>query len=119
MIKQGTLDIGCGKYSYSLEKDPVVCWQKNWENHAIYSISYTKGWLDNGGGAFKKYIDENCNTLLPNLEDWTVKETPTNTTALFLLTDIDNACVEQGIKIAGGPEMSCIFQDFYAVVRLP
>lgn len=111
MIKHGTLDVGCGKYSYSLEGPPPApadCWQQNWDYFPMYLVSNTQGWLNNGGDTFKKHIEDKCGWLTTTNGNWVTEDGPPNTVVKFLLAHKNHACVEEGVRLAGAREVACI-----------
>ncbi|KAF2679825.1 hypothetical protein K458DRAFT_490260 [Lentithecium fluviatile CBS 122367] len=104
MIKHGTLDIGCGKYSYSLEgppKAPVAadpfCWEQQILGYARYLVANTMGWINDGGAAFKEHIKDSCGY---SGMGWEIYDSPPYLFLKFTIPASDMSCVEQATKLS-------------------
>jgi len=115
MVKNGSIEVGCGKYSYSLEGPP------NEPPHNLTSscsatfdtlfikfwVGDNEGWGGNNGAAFKKEV-KGCGAMT----GWSTTGNHDPPDFKFNLpVTIKAGCVERAIKSAGGPDISCAWQS--------
>jgi hypothetical protein len=114
MVKKGSVDVGCGKYSYSLEGPPekqlepakpkkADCVQ----SYAAFFLHYRiwalgKSWGTEDGAKLKEELS-GCGAIT----SWDTYTGTDHNYELNLPVTIAAGCVERAIKSAGGPDISC------------
>jgi hypothetical protein len=114
MVKKGSLDVGCGKYSYSLEgppeKQPEPAKPKKadcLQSYAAFFLHYwieasDKSWGTEDGAKLKEELG-GCGAIT----GWSTYGGTSYNYELNLPVTMAAGCVERAIKSAGGPDISC------------
>lgn len=108
MVKKGSIDVGCGKYSYSLESPPktpaptssvtATCYFQP----TVFFLQFSAGITEDGKdfeAALKEEV-KGCGAMTGWRRSGFVWE-------FNLPLTIKASCVERAIKSAGGPQISC------------
>ncbi|KAH8719332.1 hypothetical protein GQ44DRAFT_809724 [Phaeosphaeriaceae sp. PMI808] len=117
MVKKGSIEVGCGKYSYSLEGPPKAPPPAPPAPESYCSVTYgtfflhfwvgtNKGWGGDDGAAFQKEV-KGCGAVT----GWSLGSSNPPDFEFNLPVTMKSGCVERAIKSAGGPAISCVWKS--------